>query len=31
MATGIASAVANAILDALCRSVAWTEPAGGDD
>lgn len=27
MATGIASGIANAILDALCRSVAWTEPA----
>lgn len=27
MALGIASGVANAILDALCRSVAWTEPA----
>ena len=27
MATGISAAVANAILDALCRSVAWTEPA----
>ena len=28
MATGLSSAVANAILDAYCRSVAWTEPAG---
>lgn len=27
MAVGIAASVANAILDALCRSVAWTEPA----
>ena len=27
MAEGLASGVANAILDALCRSVAWTEPA----
>lgn len=27
MATGLASGVANAILDALCRSVTWTEPA----
>ena len=27
MAVGIAAAVANAFLDALCRSVAWTEPA----
>lgn len=26
MATGLASAIANSILDALCRSVAWTEP-----
>lgn len=26
MATGLASGVANSILDALCRSVAWTEP-----
>lgn len=26
MATGLAAATANAILDALCRSVAWTEP-----
>jgi hypothetical protein len=26
MATGLSSAVANAILDAYCRSVAWTEP-----
>lgn len=26
MATGLAPATANAILDALCRSVAWTEP-----
>lgn len=27
MAVGLASGVANSILDALCRSVAWTEPA----
>lgn len=27
MATGLAAATANAILDALCRSVAWSEPA----
>lgn len=27
MATGLASAIANSILDALCRSVTWTEPA----
>jgi len=27
MATGLSEAVANAILDAYCRSVAWTEPA----
>lgn len=27
MAVGLASAIANSILDALCRSVAWTEPA----
>lgn len=27
MTTGIASGVANSILDALCRSVAWSEPA----
>lgn len=27
MATGLASAIANSILDALCRSVAWSEPA----
>lgn len=27
MATGLASASANAILDAYCRSVVWTEPA----
>jgi hypothetical protein len=27
MAAGIASAIANSILDALCRSVTWTEPA----
>lgn len=27
MATGIASGIANSILDALCRSVAWSEPA----
>ena len=27
MTTGLAPAVANSILDALCRSVAWTDPA----
>jgi hypothetical protein len=27
MTTGLASATAAAILDAYCRSVAWTEPA----
>ncbi len=27
MTTGIASGIANSILDALCRSVAWSEPA----
>lgn len=27
MAVGLASGVANSILDALCRSVTWTEPA----
>ena len=27
MTVGLASATANAILDALCRSVAWSEPA----
>ena len=27
MATGLAVAIANSILDALCRSVAWSEPA----
>ena len=27
MATGLAAATANAILDALCRSVAWSDPA----
>lgn len=26
MAEGWASGIANAVLDALCRSVAWTEP-----
>ncbi len=26
MALGFAAAIANSILDALCRSVAWTEP-----
>lgn len=28
MAVGLAPGIANAILDALCRSVAWTEPDG---
>lgn len=27
MAVGLASGIVNAILDALCRSVAWSEPA----
>lgn len=27
MAVGLGATVANAILDALCRSVTWTEPA----
>lgn len=27
MAIGIASAIANSILNALCRNVAWTQPA----
>ena len=27
MTTGLASGIANSILDALCRSVAWSEPA----
>jgi hypothetical protein len=27
MATGLASAIANSILDALCRSQAWSDPA----
>lgn len=27
MAVGLAPAVANAILNALCRSTAWSEPA----
>lgn len=27
MATGLSATVANAILDAYCRSVAWSEPA----
>jgi hypothetical protein len=27
MATGLAASVVQAILDALCRSVAWVEPA----
>lgn len=27
MAVGLAASVVNAMLDALCRSVAWTEPA----
>jgi hypothetical protein len=27
MATGLAAGIAQAFLDALCRSVAWTEPA----
>lgn len=27
MAVGLASGIANSILDALCRSVAWSDPA----
>ncbi len=27
MAVGLASAICNSILDALCRNVAWTQPA----
>src|SRR3954454_24372712 len=27
MTTGLASGIANSILDALCRNVAWTQPA----
>lgn len=27
MATGLASAIANSILNALCRNSAWTQPA----
>lgn len=27
MTVGIASSIANSILDALCRSVAWSDPA----
>jgi hypothetical protein len=27
MTVGLASGIANAVLDALCRSVAWSEPA----
>jgi hypothetical protein len=27
MAVGLAPAVANAVLNALCRNVAWTQPA----
>jgi hypothetical protein len=27
MAVGLASGIANSILDALCRNVAWTQPA----
>lgn len=27
MAVGVSSTVANAILDAYCRNVAWTQPA----
>lgn len=28
MAVGLAAGVAQAMLDALCRSVTWSEPAG---
>lgn len=27
MAAGVASAIANSMLDAYCRNVAWTQPA----
>lgn len=27
MAVGIASAIANSVLNALCRNTAWTQPA----
>lgn len=27
MATGLASGIANSILNALCRNTAWTQPA----
>lgn len=27
MATGVSSAIANSILNAYCRNVAWTQPA----
>ena len=27
MTTGLASGIANSVLNALCRAVAWTEPA----
>jgi hypothetical protein len=27
MAVGLASAIANSMLNALCRNVAWTQPA----
>ncbi len=28
MATGLSAAIAQSILNALCRNVAWTQPAG---
>ena len=28
MATGLAAGIAQSILDALCRSVPWSDPAG---
>lgn len=28
MTTGLASGIADSILNALCRNVAWTQPAG---
>lgn len=28
MATGLAAAIAQSMLNALCRNVAWTQPAG---
>ena len=28
MATGLAAAIAQSMLNALCRNIAWTQPAG---